>query len=73
MDKILDEISIGGRKFVLVDPGVPRYINNQLVRYFVCPVSQFDRDIPNRVEIVEETTSEIRDPESENQTESHNV
>lgn len=67
--KILDEISIDGRKFALVDPGVSRYINNMLVRYFVCPVSQFNRSIPDKVEVVKENTNatEIRNSESENQ------
>jgi len=62
---VLDEITIDGKHFYLVDPGVARYMGGVLVRYYVCPKSQFKRDINNLVDVVnQEAEDEVRNSES---------
>lgn len=50
-------VEIEGVKYFLVKLEPPRYINNVLTKYLVCPMSQFERDVQNKVEVVTENNS----------------
>ncbi len=53
--EVVQEIDIGGNKYLLVDPKSGKYSQGILVRYYLCPANQFEMRhmVRDKVEVVE--------------------
>lgn len=68
---VVQEVTINGKSYFMVDPITPKYVSGILARYMICPKNQFEYDKSNLmfVEVVSDDAVQAEDKKEQEENE----